>query len=78
MVEYAAGYYILSSTVWQRFIVDGDIPATTLENLVGGETYHVRVAPKFGNSIGPFSDPPDAFTALDVPSSGRSKLSSLI
>ena len=72
-LEYAPGYYVTSRSVFTRILIDGDIPSATIEDLQGDETYHVRVAPRFGRGIGRFSDPPDAFLTLAVPVAGKYK-----
>ena len=70
MVEYAAGYYVTSRSVFKSFEVFGDTPKATIEDLQGDTTYHVRVAPKFGVDVGRFSDPPNAFLTPPVPLAG--------
>ena len=71
VVEYTAGEFITPSNTWERIDVSGGIPSATVQPLMANTTYHVRVAPRFGNQLGDFSSPPQIFLTPTVPPSGK-------
>ncbi|XP_072020636.1 neogenin-like isoform X2 [Amphiura filiformis] len=71
VLEIAAGENLTPSTTWESMETDDRVPSMVVSPLTANTTYHVRVAPRVGNQIGDFSNPPEVFLTPTVPPSGQ-------